>query len=56
MAIIELVDAPAARAPEPEPAKTKGRRRRRRRDEGEAPDAGTESAPAVSEEREEDRT
>ncbi len=53
MAIIELVDAPAARAPEPEPAK-KGRRRiRRRRPEAEeAPEE--ETAPETSTEETEE--
>ncbi|MGH2667775.1 MAG: 50S ribosomal protein L17 [bacterium] len=41
MAIIELVDAPAARAPEPEPEKKGRRGRRRRRAAEEAPEEQT---------------
>jgi large subunit ribosomal protein L17 len=44
MAIIELVDAPATRAPEPEPQK-KTRRRLRRRTTGETPEETADETP-----------
>jgi large subunit ribosomal protein L17 len=61
MAIIELVDAPATRAPEPEPAKRKpGRRLRRRRapadhDHDHEHDAGLEAEALAAEPIEEQK-